>query len=630
MSASSILLPRVTLNLITSPQKQGLQDQRALLVGQLSPGVRAAGTITFSANPSASATITLNGTAWTFVASGATGNQTNIGASLSATLTALATALNASASTEIAKCFYVVSATALFVLHKTPGTGGNSYTLAASAATVSGATLAGGAASTATATAGTLLTDIGRSDGAINTLFGKNSHIAAMGRAFRTVNTITNLDALPLADSASGTVGRAKLVIAGPATQPGTLYVNVVSKFHHSYRVDINSGDTADIILSTLMSAIADDIDQAFTAHSDEASTALFVACNAGPHANDYLLSVDGVVPGVTVTLTGWTGGATIPSLTTLFDPIANKRYQNIVWPGQYTLSKVSSFLDARKNVTNRVMEGRAVVYQNVALATAKTNASAVNSSEVVLLSNVPTADSDYIGPHVPEDGDTLAAKFAAARALRFETGQSLSRVISTNAFNDQFGGIHTASLPYFNTPFVDVGRPKPGTGYTEEDQADAEAGGVAVVGVNDAGNGDITGVIVTTWLNDSAGQPDITWKYLEWRDTHGTVREYIVNNVRKRFEQSRLTAGDINPNYDMANAQMIKGYVVGLCQDLQKQALIQDGQVARQYIEDNCEVTLQLAQRQATVNLRVPIVSQLENLIGSIQIVMDTQTGTL
>ncbi len=53
-----------------------------------------AGKIAFTNNPTAGDTITINGVVWTFVASGATGNQTNIGASLDDTLRQLITDLN--------------------------------------------------------------------------------------------------------------------------------------------------------------------------------------------------------------------------------------------------------------------------------------------------------------------------------------------------------------------------------------------------------------------------------------------------------------------------------------------------------------------------------------------------------
>lgn len=91
----------------------------------------AAGSIEFFANPSVNDTITLNGTDVTFVASGATGDQVNIGVTLSATLIALETFLNGSADTEISKCTYTKQGSYLiYVDYKTVGTAGNSFTLA--------------------------------------------------------------------------------------------------------------------------------------------------------------------------------------------------------------------------------------------------------------------------------------------------------------------------------------------------------------------------------------------------------------------------------------------------------------------------------------------------------------------
>ncbi|TSD89069.1 hypothetical protein FFK22_008795 [Mycobacterium sp. KBS0706] len=105
------------------------------------------GYIDFSALPAASSTITLAGTAWTFVASGATGPQTNIGASVAATVTQLASDLNASAVPAISAATYTADGTRLRIQHDTATTAGNSFTLAAGATSngkVSGATLAGG------------------------------------------------------------------------------------------------------------------------------------------------------------------------------------------------------------------------------------------------------------------------------------------------------------------------------------------------------------------------------------------------------------------------------------------------------------------------------------------------------
>jgi hypothetical protein len=114
-------------------------------------GVLAAtGVLTFSAQPIVNSTITLNGTVFTFVASGAVGNQSNIGANLAATLTALAVVLNANATVGLTFASYVAAATTLTITRGTLGHIGNAFTLAtsvspASNATVSAATLTGGA-----------------------------------------------------------------------------------------------------------------------------------------------------------------------------------------------------------------------------------------------------------------------------------------------------------------------------------------------------------------------------------------------------------------------------------------------------------------------------------------------------
>ena len=110
--------------------------------------VAASGSITFSAQPAATSTITINGVAWTFVAGTPTGNQIEIGGTLAATLTNAAAALNASASPQVAAATYATSGgTTPTIPHDTAGPAGNAFTLAASAGsngTVSGATLRGG------------------------------------------------------------------------------------------------------------------------------------------------------------------------------------------------------------------------------------------------------------------------------------------------------------------------------------------------------------------------------------------------------------------------------------------------------------------------------------------------------
>ena len=112
-------------------------------------GAYATGSITFGSNPAASSTVTMNGVVWTFVTGAPSGNQTQIQSSLAQTLATLAYNLGSSSNTSISVAAYGANLTQLLITYNTAGTGGNSYTLAASAATPSGSTLSGGGSGTA-------------------------------------------------------------------------------------------------------------------------------------------------------------------------------------------------------------------------------------------------------------------------------------------------------------------------------------------------------------------------------------------------------------------------------------------------------------------------------------------------
>jgi hypothetical protein len=120
------------------------------------PGpVPATEVVTFSANPAPADTLTLAGTAITFVAAGATGNQVNIGVSLAVTLANLMTLLNNSVDANLIKFSQAINGAQNVITltaNQTLSTGafagsaGNALTATKSstAITLSGATFSGG------------------------------------------------------------------------------------------------------------------------------------------------------------------------------------------------------------------------------------------------------------------------------------------------------------------------------------------------------------------------------------------------------------------------------------------------------------------------------------------------------
>lgn len=128
-----------------------------------SPGVQASGTITIAANPNAGDTLTVDGTAITFVAANPVGNQVLIGASNLATAQNLLTFLNNSADANISLSTYQLNNNIITATARVYGTAGNAYTLATTSGgriTLSGATFAGGVAADTVTVDGTAITFI--------------------------------------------------------------------------------------------------------------------------------------------------------------------------------------------------------------------------------------------------------------------------------------------------------------------------------------------------------------------------------------------------------------------------------------------------------------------------------------
>ncbi len=119
------------------------------VVGNNTIGVnQASGSVFFSANPSNGDNVTFNGVVYTFVTGSTAGTNIHIGGTCAFTIATLQQQLALSVDPLITVATYLESggpATAtLEVRYNTAGTVGNAYTLAASVATPSGATLTGG------------------------------------------------------------------------------------------------------------------------------------------------------------------------------------------------------------------------------------------------------------------------------------------------------------------------------------------------------------------------------------------------------------------------------------------------------------------------------------------------------
>lgn len=464
-------------------------------------------------------------------------------------------------------------------------------------------------------------------DNSEDALFGVNSMIAGMIRAAKKENKQTIMDAIPL-DDAAGTAATGTIVLAaGPAGEAGTLEVIIGSEKNHKYSIAVAASDNITAIGDAIEAAILADLDCPVTP-VNVAGTITMTADNDGTLGNDIGISISGTVADVTHSVTAMTGGATNPTLTGVFDVVGETRYQTIVWPYADDTSEVRTFLDARFNLSNRVADGIAITGKFDTLSNHNMLVAALNSQSLAYLVDKIEADTSYKGPSMMELSPVKSAIVGAIRALRLTDGASISQyVITANGPSDSFGGPALASKPYFNTSLPNLPLITSDHGWNDTEIEQLFDNGGSILGINTAGNVAIMGEIVTTYKNDSAGNPDVSFQFMNYVDTASNAREYFFNNLKARFAQSRLTEGDVIRGRDMANDLTIITYCEKLYQDLSGPdfVLVQAGEAAFKFFKENITVVLDLATGKATVQMTAPIVTQLREIDATFKIAFST-----
>jgi phage tail sheath gpL-like len=478
-----------------------------------------------------------------------------------------------------------------------------------------------------TATAGALVENIGN-DGEEDTYFGANSMLAYLIRMNKERNESIQVDAIALADNDSGVAATGSYNLSGTATEDETLTFVYGSENEFTVDIAVAEGDTAEEIGDSVVSEINDDDESPVTA-SNSSGTVTLTAVNAGTYGNSIPLEIDGSVAGITTSVTGMSGGTVDPDTEDVFDVIGNERYQAIVWPYPEDTDEVVDFLDDRFNADGQVLDGVAFTAINDTSENLTSLGEGLNSQSLVIFGGSQETETNYSGGDIVEIPMVKAAQFAGYRGLRLDIeGYSISDlVITANGPLDSYGGPALASKPYFNTPFdsletIDVGRGFDNT--TIEDLKDA---GISVLGNNISANAVICGEIVTTYKNDSAGNEDTSFLYLNYVDTSSQAREYFFNNLRSRFAQSRLTEGDTLKGRDMANSNTIRSYLKRLYQDLSgvDYVLLESGEDALNYFDENLEISIDKEEGEVTISMVVPLVTQLRTIEASMQIAFST-----
>lgn len=483
-----------------------------------------------------------------------------------------------------------------------------------------------GQMTTGTATTGNLYTNI-ENNNQEDTLFGRNSMIATMIRAGKRVNKVSRFDAIPLDDAVAGVAASGNVTFTGTATGSGTFKIYIGSKINNFYELSVAIDDTAADIGTQLETLITADTTSLATAINTAGDVAL-TAVNKGLEGDRIGLHFEGEVAGINIALTKFTAGTTNPTLTGIFDVIGNIRYQTVIWPSTYDLTELKTFLDDRFNVNYRILDGIGFVCITTTFSGLKTTANAENTQNLVILGNQAISETEYISGAIFEMDYVIAAYFGATRALRLSPNADISRyVISSQGSLDAIGGVALATKPYFNTPFYYLPLIDHDKQFIDEEINELTEAGITILGNNAANDYIIAADAVTTYKRDIAGNPDLSFKYLNYVDTISNIREYFQNNLRVRFDQARLTLGDVVPGRPMANKGIISGYLTQLYVNLSGPAyvLIPAGEDSRKYFNQNKTIDLDLELGKVSISMKVPIVTQLREIVITMQLSFST-----
>ncbi|HKX56469.1 MAG TPA: hypothetical protein VJN01_10210, partial [Xanthomonadales bacterium] len=270
----------------------------------------------------------------------------------------------------------------------------------------------------ATATSGALVQNVNSLTLAQRrTMFGTGELFGRVQQWLNSNGGHSPLDVIGLDEAGGGTAATSVVTFTGTATAAGTVTFSAVDEFLFSVTLDVASGATATAVATQLDTALDALVDAPFSSAALAGAVTL-TADEKGTSGNYYGLKIDVQVDGITAALTGWTGGATDPTLTGIFDVIPGIRYTGISWPEywQASLSTVKTLLESRFNAANEIIDGTAFHGRSLTYADALTAVSTENSQTIVMGGNNKLDTATHKGPAILQPADWTLAYFMGVR----------------------------------------------------------------------------------------------------------------------------------------------------------------------------------------------------------------------
>lgn len=482
--------------------------------------------------------------------------------------------------------------------------------------------------STGTAKPNTLVKNI-LNDNSWETLFGEKSVLAGMIRQARKLCAFcqyqVKIDAIGLSDAEDANASSATLTFKGNPTDTGEITVVVGSEYNHKYAVGCTPSDTPSTLATKLKKLVDADKKAPFEATTAE-GVVTFTFVNKGSIGNNSTIYYSGIVKGLSVELSAFSGGVTDPKVDeNLLGLVTNLRYNEIISPVEYGIDKIKTLLDGRFNTNNKILDGALYVTKTDTLANHLNTLKVLNSQNVNYQCDKLVDADDYKGSSIPEFSYIKAIYNATLKALRISDGSQLSSVIIGQYPTDLMGGVHNNSLPFFNTscPFLN---PIQAEYHWSSDSSNNEIQEINSVGGsvwdnNAEDNGLVMGEQLSTYKTDNAANEDITWKFMNYRDTGSALREYRFKNFKKDFAQSRM-----NDDTEKEVRNAFLRYYKTLSSDAYR--LLRSGKASYKFYEQNLKIALDFEAGTVTIFCKDPYVTQVREAIGYFKATFNLATG--
>lgn len=348
-------------------------------------------------------------------------------------------------------------------------------------------------------------------------LFGQGSQLARMAAAYFAADGFSEVHAIALDDAGGSTKATSTLTVTGPATAAGTIALMIAGE---RIAVGVQSANAATAIAAAIVAAITARPDLPVTAAVGGAPNQHVVtltARNGGTSGNDIDVrhshfAGEALPAGVGVAIAAMSGGATDPSLASIWAVLGDNHYRTIV----LGLTDATTYASAAAELEDRA--GSARMLESIAYGARRGSQGQLAAFGTSLNSELVSVLGSGSSPTCPSQ---VAAIYAAA--CGYYSAIDPARPLQTLALKGMVA-------------------PKVEARFTRAQREVLLRDGISTFTVTQAGTCLIERAI-TTYQVDDFGLPDVSFLDLETPLTLFYLRASLRARIAQKFPRHKLVS---------------------------------------------------------------------------------------